>query len=266
MWTWRSGSRLTGRRMGPVRVVPMPGALCSALAAESPFPGPTEVASDGKGIGWATVGHPRSIAGLDPGKVYGDYVMTTDAAEAARIHEIDHRLVACWGNPILIEFTVDGPLYIWQITGIAEDCNAIAEVMRCWGKGSDVLDPVAPDLRSAVIGIVGKVGAGVLVDVLVRAVRRRHAPKVIPHKHLRLHKVADRQGSWICHYCGVALVDVCSDADMVYDSHGKRMLAPGCTKRFPTLDHLVPQALGGSHAVKNLVLACQPCNSRKGAQ
>lgn len=31
----------------------------------------------------------------------------------------------------------------------------------------------------------------------------------------------------------------------------------------PELDHVIPQVLGGSHDIENLVLACQPCNRRK---
>lgn len=33
-----------------------------------------------------------------------------------------------------------------------------------------------------------------------------------------------------------------------------------------TLDHVVPLARGGSHAIENLVAACRTCNSRKGAR
>lgn len=33
-----------------------------------------------------------------------------------------------------------------------------------------------------------------------------------------------------------------------------------------TLDHVIPQSRGGSHAAENLVLACRSCNSSKGAK
>ena len=33
-----------------------------------------------------------------------------------------------------------------------------------------------------------------------------------------------------------------------------------------TLDHVVPLARGGAHRIENLVAACKPCNSRKGAR
>lgn len=40
---------------------------------------------------------------------------------------------------------------------------------------------------------------------------------------------------------------------------GKRL-----TKENSTIDHLIPQAKGGTNAPANLVLACQPCNNTKG--
>lgn len=48
---------------------------------------------------------------------------------------------------------------------------------------------------------------------------------------------------WVeCHYCGCRI-----DAATA------------------TLDHIVPRALGGTHSVGNLLLACKPCNAKKGA-
>lgn len=58
---------------------------------------------------------------------------------------------------------------------------------------------------------------------------RRHATDVF-----------ERDG-WSCRYCG-ALCDR------------------------PTLDHVEPKSRGGSHDPDNLVTACGPCNSRKGAR
>ena len=48
--------------------------------------------------------------------------------------------------------------------------------------------------------------------------------------------------SYTCSYCGAVFVDV------------------------PTVDHMVPLSRGGAHAVSNLTLACQPCNSGKCAK
>jgi len=44
-----------------------------------------------------------------------------------------------------------------------------------------------------------------------------------------------------CHYCGAQ----CAFSEL-------------------TLDHIVPVADGGSNSLDNLVLACRPCNVRKG--
>lgn len=38
-----------------------------------------------------------------------------------------------------------------------------------------------------------------------------------------------------------------------------------CGEPGDQIDHVVPIAMGGSNRISNLVLACQPCNSRKGA-
>lgn len=39
----------------------------------------------------------------------------------------------------------------------------------------------------------------------------------------------------------------------------------GCKKHL-TLDHIIPRSKGGKHTWDNLVIACSPCNSRKGDQ
>ena len=49
-----------------------------------------------------------------------------------------------------------------------------------------------------------------------------------------------------CHYCGRTL----------------QLDGP----LYPTKDHIVPRHRGGSNRLGNLVLACQDCNSRKGAE
>lgn len=37
-----------------------------------------------------------------------------------------------------------------------------------------------------------------------------------------------------------------------------------CGERGATIDHVIPRSRGGQHVWDNVVLACQPCNSRKG--
>lgn len=51
--------------------------------------------------------------------------------------------------------------------------------------------------------------------------------------------IGDRQG-WLCAYCGVRV-----------------------TKKRATIDHVKPLSRGGTNARRNMVLACQPCNTRK---
>lgn len=59
-------------------------------------------------------------------------------------------------------------------------------------------------------------------------------------------EIGDSRG-WTCSYCLAALAE-----------------APDGQTLKATLDHVVPRSSGGSHDVSNLVLACGPCNSRKG--
>lgn len=49
----------------------------------------------------------------------------------------------------------------------------------------------------------------------------------------------------------------------VYRRDGYRCVYCGSPKHL-TLDHLLPRARGGPNSWKNLVTACQPCNSTKG--
>lgn len=35
--------------------------------------------------------------------------------------------------------------------------------------------------------------------------------------------------------------------------------------REATIEHVIPQSLGGRHAIENLALACYPCNSDRGS-
>lgn len=49
------------------------------------------------------------------------------------------------------------------------------------------------------------------------------------------------------------------------DNHACRYCGATAPKAKLTVDHVVAQALGGTNAPGNLVTACQPCNSGKGA-
>jgi 5-methylcytosine-specific restriction endonuclease McrA len=75
------------------------------------------------------------------------------------------------------------------------------------------------------------------VEIAVRQLRR-----------LLLVAVSRRDGT-LCHYCQVPTI-------LTRDGHPRRR----------TLDHVIPQALGGTDEMENLVLCCSSCNSRKGVR
>lgn len=65
--------------------------------------------------------------------------------------------------------------------------------------------------------------------------------------HRKLHRLAERDGGWTCHYCADPIGCPCSpDA------------APAVA------DHVIPLGRGGPNTDENQVLACVPCNSSKG--
>ncbi|SDH69372.1 HNH endonuclease [Sinosporangium album] len=90
--------------------------------------------------------------------------------------------------------------------------------------------------------------------------------QAVPAGHKKLHILAERDDGWRCHHCGIGLIDICSDdADLIRDAYGRFLINPDSKKRLATKDHLVPQSMNGSHDPANLVLACQPCNTQRGA-
>jgi 5-methylcytosine-specific restriction endonuclease McrA len=61
-----------------------------------------------------------------------------------------------------------------------------------------------------------------------------------------------------CRYCGVAA----DDFGYIRDIKGRvRPWLGGLN-----IEHIVPLSRGGTHAVSNLAIACQSCNSRKGSK
>lgn len=79
--------------------------------------------------------------------------------------------------------------------------------------------------------------------------------------------VAARDG-WNCHYCASLLVprgrerticDVSIEDDEV-------VFTVPIGWAWPTIDHKQPRSRGGSDDLFNLVLACNPCNARKGTR
>lgn len=63
----------------------------------------------------------------------------------------------------------------------------------------------------------------------------------------RVRKLIERDGEF-CVYCGV-----------------KMFLKTRIGEPKATLDHIIPKSKGGTDALENLVLACAPCNNKKGA-
>ncbi len=61
-------------------------------------------------------------------------------------------------------------------------------------------------------------------------------------KARRFRALIERDGDF-CHYCGVVLSD-----------------------ESRSMDHIVPRSRGGTNVLENLVLACKPCNNKKGAK
>lgn len=66
------------------------------------------------------------------------------------------------------------------------------------------------------------------------------------HKRSLQKRLIARDGKF-CHYCGKPLADSVGG----YNEDGI------------SLDHIMPQALGGSDSIDNLVLACRRCNLEK---
>lgn len=92
---------------------------------------------------------------------------------------------------------------------------------------------------------------------------------------------AERDGAWLCTYCGLPLVNEVTGEGMHWEVRGPcpgghRGIVPcdqGCPTEswrivrgytFATLDHVLPRSRGGSDNLVNLVLSCVSCNSSKG--
>lgn len=69
--------------------------------------------------------------------------------------------------------------------------------------------------------------------------------------HFELRQEVARRDGWSCAYCGVKLGEV---------------LGPDDDFEPATLDHRVARIHGGDDSLGNLVLACSPCNRRKGTR
>ena len=73
-----------------------------------------------------------------------------------------------------------------------------------------------------------------------------------PRRRWAIRRLVEATGN-VCRYCGVELADE-------PDGSARERDVPPHTR---TVDHVVPRALGGSHRIDNLALACRRCNHAK---
>jgi 5-methylcytosine-specific restriction endonuclease McrA len=95
-------------------------------------------------------------------------------------------------------------------------------------------------------------------------------PKDKDWKHRRMRVLAQRDG-WQCFYCHAVLMPIDDRDQYAYyhrDDRDQKVSVAGYrlpdTITWPTLDHKVPTAAGGTDETENLVLACGRCNTLKG--
>jgi hypothetical protein len=154
---------------------------------------------------------------------------------------------------------------VWSINGW--DATTAWRIMDHWAEATQDWKPGSTEPIDVAIAAFPHLSRNLhhaLADQLRRRGQRSYL-RAMPARHRTVHRVADNQGGWTCHYCNVGLIDVCADDDVLFDEQGGRYINPDSPKRPPTLDHVIPQALGGSNGLRNLVLACHSCNSRKNA-
>ena len=91
--------------------------------------------------------------------------------------------------------------------------------------------------------------------------RRRHQPKARLQLSTKAHnqclRLAHRDGSSACHYCG-------TDLDLSRAREGIIEITGTLPRWWPTRDHVIPKSAGGRDVDENMVLACQRCNGAKG--
>lgn len=101
------------------------------------------------------------------------------------------------------------------------------------------------------------------VGVLVGSARVSRPPALAdgmkPGDRRKIRRSLAAMFGWACAICGHELVEPLSNTDVFRDE------APD-GKRWATLDHMVPKAMGGRDAIHNLQLCCPPCNNKKGNQ
>jgi 5-methylcytosine-specific restriction endonuclease McrA len=79
--------------------------------------------------------------------------------------------------------------------------------------------------------------------------RRRVLARDVAADHFVALDIFERDG-WICQICGLHL-----DPEVKFPSNDS-----------PSIDHIIPIALGGTHTLANVQAACMGCNRRKGGR
>ena len=79
--------------------------------------------------------------------------------------------------------------------------------------------------------------------------RRRVIERGTRHDYFTAPEIFERDG-WACQICGIVI-----DPDVKFPSRDSA-----------SLDHIIPLALGGTHTLDNVQLACMGCNWDKGAR
>jgi 5-methylcytosine-specific restriction endonuclease McrA len=102
----------------------------------------------------------------------------------------------------------------------------------------------------------GRTAAGLVdavrVDAALTTYKKRAIPSAVRREVARRYGVRGGRGQAPCHYCGhLGGIYWMTSAWVVFDHE---------------LDHVIPERRGGPTAAANIVLACRPCNRRKGAQ
>lgn len=82
-------------------------------------------------------------------------------------------------------------------------------------------------------------------------------------------QLAERDGMK-CHYCGTWVEPHNDLAARFWKRRGEFLTMTSEEGRYvlehtATVDHLVPKSAGGSNDLDNLVIACHPCNTGRGA-
>lgn len=78
-------------------------------------------------------------------------------------------------------------------------------------------------------------------------------------------QLAERDGGWYCHYCRIPLIPLGQlHIYGIPSGDGESYFIPDDI-RTCAADHIVAKSKGGGDQLDNLVLACDYCNSKKGA-